>query len=210
MRETPITRRVGLALGLSAAALLWLPAKAAPLAYPLAPVEIAPRVWTIYGAPEPITRANGGAIANTTVLDTSDGAVLIDAGPSHRYGMQLATMSKLLTGKPVARVYITHIHSDHSLGATAFPAETLWGPPGLAADLKLRGNDITNAMYRVAGDWMRDTNAPDIPNVAKDGAEQIGERKFHAITLAGHTKQDLCYLWSPHQRLQERSRHRFS
>ena len=55
-KETTITRRAGLALGLSAAALPWLLAEAAPLAYPLAPIEIAPRVWTIYGAPEPITR----------------------------------------------------------------------------------------------------------------------------------------------------------
>ncbi len=124
-KETTITRRAGLALGLSAAALPWLPAEAAPLAYPLAPVEIAPRVWTIYGAPEPITRANGGAIANITVLDTSDGAVLIDAGPSHRYGTALKALAERLTGKPVVRVYLTHIHADHVLGATAFESGTV-------------------------------------------------------------------------------------
>lgn len=192
MRETTLTRRAGLALGLSAAALPWLPAEAAPLAYPLDPVEIAPRVWTIYGAPEPITRANGGAIANITVLDTSDGAVLIDAGPSHRYGTALKALAERLTGKPVVRVYLTHTHADHVLGATAFEPGTVSGGPALRGDLKRAGTDLTNGMYRVAGDWMRGTGVPEPGRVASEGVETIGERRFRILPLAGHTREDLC------------------
>ncbi|KQT59886.1 hydrolase [Methylobacterium sp. Leaf456] len=192
MRETTLTRRAGLALGLCATALPWLPAEAAPLAYPLAPVEIAPRVWTIYGAPEPITRANGGAIANITVLDTSDGAVLIDAGPSHRYGTALKALAERLTGKPVVRVYLTHIHADHVLGATAFAPGTVSGGPALRGDLKRAGTDLTNGMYRVAGDWMRGTGVPEPGRVAEAGVEIIGERRFRILPLAGHTREDLC------------------
>lgn len=191
-KETTITRRAGLALGLSAAALPWLPADAASLAYPLAPVEIAPRVWTIYGAPEPITRANGGAIANITVLDTSDGAVLIDAGPSHRYGTALKALAERLTGKPVVRVYLTHIHADHVLGATAFESGTVSGGPALRGDLKRAGTELTNGMYRVAGDWMRGTGVPEPGHVAEAGVETIGERRFRILPLAGHTREDLC------------------
>ncbi|MFF8801250.1 MULTISPECIES: quinoprotein relay system zinc metallohydrolase 1 [unclassified Methylobacterium] len=192
MRETTLTRRAGLALGLSVAALPWLPAEAAPLTYPLDPVEIAPRVWTIYGAPEPITRANGGAIANITVLDTSDGAVLIDAGPSHRYGTALKALAERLTGKPVVRVYLTHIHADHVLGATAFEPGTVSGGPALRGDLKRAGTDLTNGMYRVAGDWMRGTGVPEPARVASEGVETIGERRFRILPLAGHTREDLC------------------
>ena len=160
--------------------------------YDLRPMPIADGVWVIPGAADKITATNGGAIANVTLFDTTDGVVIVDTGPSHRYGTELAALIKILIGKPVARVYVTHIHADHSLGATAFDANTLYGPPGLAEAMKLRGNDITNAMYRVAGDWMRDTNAPEIQNVAKEGVEQIGQRKFHCLPLAGHTKEDLC------------------
>ncbi|MFG5118832.1 quinoprotein relay system zinc metallohydrolase 1 [Methylorubrum sp. POS3] len=191
---TTLTRRAGLALGLCAAASPWLPgfASAAPLAYTLAPIEIAPRVWTIYGAAEPITRANGGAIANITILDTGDGAVLIDAGPSHRYGTALKALAERLTGKPVVRVYLTHLHADHVLGATAFEAGTVSGGPALRGDLKRAGTDLTNGMYRVAGDWMRGTGVPEPGRVAEGGVETIGERRFRILPLAGHTREDLC------------------
>lgn len=187
-------RREWLALGLAAAALPMLPpaAGAAALKYVLDPVEIAPGIWTIYGVNEPITSKNGGAIANITVLDTADGGVLIDAGPSHRYGLALKAMAENLTGKPVARVYLTHYHSDHVLGATAFDTGTVSAGKTLTADLKRFGNDLTNAMYRTAGDWMRGTEVPQPGREAADGVETIGSRRFRLIPMAGHTNEDLC------------------
>ncbi len=198
-----LSRRDALTLGATAlvAPLVAGPAFARPAAnvapranytYGLRPVAVADGVWVVPGAADKITARNGGAIANVVLFETSDGVVVVDTGPSHRYGSELAALVKVLIGKPVARVYITHIHADHSLGATAFDTKTIYGPAGLPDEMKLRGNDITNAMYRVAGDWMRDTNAPDIANVARDGAERIGGRTFHALTLGGHTKEDLC------------------
>lgn len=187
-------RRDALALGLAAAAMPLLPAaaRAAPLKYPLAPVVIAPGVWTIFGVNEPITSKNGGAIANITIIDTKEGAVLIDAGPSHRYGLALKALAEELTGKPVARVYLTHYHTDHVLGATAFEPGTVSAGPRLTADLKRHGNDLTNGMYRVAGDWMRGTEVPSPGRVAENGIEQIGERRFRLVRLSGHTAEDLC------------------
>lgn len=189
-----LSRRDWLALGLASAAAPLLPgaAQAKVLKYPMEPVSIAPGVWTIYGVNEPITSKNGGAIANITVFDTSDGAVIIDAGPSHRYGEALQAKAKELTGKPVARVYLTHLHSDHSLGASAFEDGVVSAGPKLAADLKKFGNDLTNAMYRVAGDWMRGTDVPSFSRTAEDGVEAIGERRFRLVTLSGHTNEDLC------------------
>ena len=186
------SRRDALAIGLASAALPLLPAMAAPLKYPLAPVVIAPGVWTIFGVSEPITSKNGGAIANITILDTSEGAVLIDAGPSLRYGTALKALAEDLTKKPVVRVYLTHYHTDHVLGATAFESDIVSAGPRLTADLKRVGNDLTNAMYRVAGDWMRGTEIPAPGRVADDGIEQIGERRFRLVRLSGHTNEDLC------------------
>lgn len=188
------SRRQTLAMGLAAAALPHWPAavEAAPLRYALAPVVVAPGVWTIYGLDEPITAKNGGAIANITILDTRDGAVLVDAGPSHRYGMALKALAEDLTGKPVARVYLTHYHSDHVLGATAFEPGIVSAGPILGADLKKHGNDLTNGMYRVAGDWMRGTEVPVPGRQAVGGVEQIGERRLRLVPLSGHTREDLC------------------
>lgn len=188
------SRREALTLGLAAAALPMLrgAARAAVLKYTMNPVAIAPGVWTIYGLPEPITSKNGGAIANITIFDTSEGAVVIDAGPSHRYGEALKAKASELTGKPVVRVYLTHYHSDHVLGATAFDTGTVSAGKTLTADLKKFGNDLTNAMYRIAGDWMRGTDVPAPGREASEGVEAVGERRFRLIPLAGHTNEDLC------------------
>lgn len=190
----PISRRSCLVSSLAAAALPLAPwaASAAVLRYALTPVVIAPGVWTIYGAAEPITAGNGGAIANITILDTSDGTVLVDAGPSNRYGEALKALAQDLTGKPVVRVYLTHYHADHVLGATAFTPETIAAGPGLTADLKRFGSDLASGMYRVAGDWMRGTGVPKPGREAVDGVETIGQRRFRLIRLSGHTDEDLC------------------
>lgn len=189
-----INRREWLALGLAAATLPVIPgaAEAAVLKYALNPVVIAPGVWTIYGLPEPITAKNGGAIANITIFDTSEGTVLIDAGPSHRYGEALKAKAVELTGKPVVRVYLTHYHTDHVLGATAFDSGTVSAGKTLTADLKTIGNDLTNAMYRVAGDWMRGTDVPQPGREVSEGVEAVGNRSFRLMPLAGHTSEDLC------------------
>lgn len=191
--RTP-TRRDCLALTLSLAALPLIPVGAAakPLRYVLTPTPIAPGIWTIYGANEPITAVNGGAIANVTIVDTTDGTVLIDAGPSHRYGEALKAMAESLTGKPVVRIYLTHYHTDHVLGATAFDSTVVSAGQHLTEDLKRYGNDLTNGMYHVAGDWMRGTGIPQPGVLAREGVEAIGQHRFRLIRLAGHTREDLC------------------
>lgn len=189
-----LSRRDALALGFGAAAAPLLPrfAIAAPLVYRIEPKPIAEGVWMIEGAAAPIDRENGGAIANITIFNTREGAVVIDAGPSHAYGEALKSAAGRLTGKPVARVYVTHIHTDHSLGATAFAPEVVATTPELAADLKARGSSLTDAMYRVVGDWMRGSTTPEPGRVLSGETEDVGERRFRFMTLGGHTSSDLC------------------
>lgn len=191
------TRRGALALTLGAAAAPMLGTRAfalpaQPVSYQLRPLKVAEGVWVIPGAQDKITAANGGAIANVLVLDSTEGVILVDTGPSYNYGRELDAVVRKLTGKPVARIFITHIHADHSLGASAFDPKVLYGPAGLAADLKVRGNAITDAMYRVAGDSMRGTSVPEPTHVAADGLEEVGGRRFRCLPMSGHTASDLC------------------
>ena len=189
-----VSRRRALELGLCAAAPFVLPpwAAAAPLSYRIEPKPIADGVWLIEGAAAPITIENGGAIANIVIFDTSEGAVLIDSGPSHAYGEALKATASALTGKPVARVYLTHIHADHVLGATAFPADAVWTTPTLAADLRARGAGLTDAMYRAVGDWMRGSTTPEPGRDVSGEREDVGDRRFRFLPLAGHSGSDLC------------------
>ena len=166
--------------------------EAAPLRYSMKPVEIAPGAWMLTGVDEAITRENGGAIANITILDTSEGAVVIDTGPSRRYGVQLAETARELTGKPVVRAFITHFHPDHVFGSQAFGAKTLAAPAGVVEGLKRAGDDFASAMYYLAGDWMRGTEVVLPEQFVETGVEDIGQRRIRTLVLGGHTDCDLA------------------
>lgn len=148
----------------------------------------------IRGADAPIERANGGAIANVAVFATDAGAVLVDAGPSLRYGEQLAALARSLTGKPVARVYLTHLHPDHNYGDAAFEPGIIAATPALAFELTREGAGFSDGMYRLLGDWMRGTelHLPGLKVTAEQ--EVIGGRAFRLLPLSGHSASDLALL----------------
>lgn len=169
-------------------------AAAAPLAYTLKPVLIAQGVWVLYGVPEPIDRSNGGAIANITIFDTREGAVIVDTGPSKRYGTALADCVKQVTGKPVVRVYLTHFHPDHVFGNQAFEARSIAAPQGVIDGLQSLGENFAAAMYNAAGDWMRGTELVLPGRAVGEVVEEIGGRRFALKLLGGHTPSDLALL----------------
>lgn len=169
-------------------------ATAAPLVYALKPMLVAEGVWVLYGAQEAITSANGGAIANVTLFDTRDGAVIVDSGPSKRYGAALEALAREVTGKPVVRVYLTHFHPDHVFGNQAFSVKALAAPRGVIDGLQSLGDAFASAMYHAAGDWMRGTEVVTPGQIVVDGVEEIGGRRFNLRTLSGHTDCDLMIM----------------
>lgn len=158
------------------------------------PEPIGDGLWLIRGADAPIERANGGAIANIAVIATDAGAVLVDAGPSLRYGRQLAVLARKLTGKPVVRVYVTHLHPDHSFGTAAFDPALVAATPALTAELGRDGPGLSDGMYRLLGDWMRGTELHPPGRAVAAGAETIGGRTLRLLPLAGHSAADLAVL----------------
>ncbi|WP_439546067.1 quinoprotein relay system zinc metallohydrolase 1 [Sandarakinorhabdus sp.] len=183
-----VSRRRLLA-GLAAAPLI-----AAAPDYQLEAVAVAPGVWAVRGADDAIAMRNGGAIANIGIIATAAGAVLIDAGASHRHGLALAALARRLTGKAVALVYLTHLHPDHSFGASAFPPAMVAATPAVVAQVAGDAAGFSAGLYRLLGDWMRGTDvlAPQLPAVA--GLVQFGGRTLELLTLAGHSESDLAVL----------------
>src|SRR3712207_2276177 len=55
-------------------------------------------------------------IGNVTIVEQSDGVVLVDSGGTLADGRQVAAAVRALTSKPVKAVAITHWHNDHPLG----------------------------------------------------------------------------------------------
>lgn len=177
-----------------AAALLTMPVWAQALTYTIVPEPIGDGIWVIRGADAPIEMANGGAIANLTIIATPAGTVLVDCGTSYRYGTQLKTMVEKLTGKPVVRIYLTHLHPDHIYGSGAFDPAIVAATPALMNVLRQEGEEFTPGMYRLLGDWMRGTEFH-MPGKVIDGDhEEFGSRRFRLLSLSGHSRADLAVL----------------
>jgi len=188
---TIIDRRAALAIF---AAGLATPLRAAPLRYTIDPQLVAPDLWVVRGVDGPIDGANGGAIANISILRTTAGTVLVDCGPSLRYGQQLKTVAEALTGMPVIRVYLTHLHPDHIYGAAAFDRSIVAATPALARSLETLGPSFSDSMYRLLGDWMRGTEFAAPGKVLAEDHETFGHRRLDLYPLAGHSEADLAIV----------------
>jgi len=201
-----LTRRQALGLLPAAAAvpalLAAMEAAAAPLEYVLKPLKLTDGIWVVPGAPEAISMANGGAIANVSILDTTAGAVIIDTGPSHRFGSALSRLAMDLTGKDIARVYNTHFHPDHVMGNQPFVPNLIAAPQGVVDGLKELGNAFADNMYRTAGDWMRGTEVVLPGTILATAVEDFGNRRIRPLAMQGHTASDLVLF-------DERSGHLF-
>lgn len=166
----------------------------ATTSYAIDPVAVGDGVWMVHGADAPIEAANGGAIANITIIDTLAGTVLCDCGPSVRYAQALKSVAEKLTGKRVVRVYVTHLHPDHGLGTAAFDPAIVAALPGAIDALRAQGQGFADAMYRILGDWMRGTDVVLPGRALVSEREDFGGRQLRLLALSGHSRSDLALL----------------
>ncbi|WP_236173320.1 quinoprotein relay system zinc metallohydrolase 1 [Pseudomonas pseudonitroreducens] len=178
---------------LIALACLCLPAWA-DLQYHLQPRQIAEGTWVVQGSTDNFAKDNGGAIVNVAFIDTGDGVLVIDSGPSKRYGEALRALIQQTTGKPVKRVLLTHHHPDHVLGNQAFTDVPIGALAGTSKLLKEQGNAMAENMYRLVGDWMRGTEVVLPTETVEPGELQMGSHRFRLLGLRGHTGADLAIL----------------
>lgn len=160
--------------------------------YHLQPRQIAEHTWVLEGRQEDFSFSNGGNIVNTAFIATPAGVVVIDSGPSRRYGEQFLAAIRRVSDKPVVKVLLTHHHPDHFLGNQAFPPAALAALPATIEGLKLEGGAFTENMYRLAGDWMKDTEMVVPAQALAAGFLEIGGHRLELLALEGHTRADLA------------------
>ncbi len=78
--------------------------------------RITPRVTLIY-RPDPFRIPVEG---NVTVIEQSEGLVVVDAGGAPGAGARIVSRIRELSDKPVRAVVLTHWHGDHNYGLPAF------------------------------------------------------------------------------------------
>ncbi|SEO74064.1 quinoprotein relay system zinc metallohydrolase 1 [Aquisalimonas asiatica] len=156
-------------------------------AYDLQPREVADGVWVIEGAREHFTRENQGDIVNTGFLTTGAGVIVIDTGPSLRYGEAMRGAIRDVTAEPVVAVYITHHHPDHFLGNLAFEDVPIIALPHTIDAIERDGDALTDNMYRMVGGAMQGTE-PLVPDQeASPDVDRFGDRELEYIAAGGHS-----------------------
>ena len=187
-----LTRRT--TLGLIGASLA-VPARARErLHYDLAPRSVADGIWMLEGSTDYFSMENGGDIVNCAIIEGDDGLIVVDTGPSRRYGEAMLEVLRNLSGKPVAGVINTHHHPDHFFGNQVFEGIPIRALSETGALAQEQGEDFSDNMYRILGDWMRGTEVVPPTQSLTPGRLELAGRAFDVLPLAGHSEADLALL----------------
>lgn len=156
-----------------------------------APQRVADGVWMLEGARAHFSRANGGDIANTGFIATPAGTVVIDTGPSLRYGQAQRAAARAATGRDVVQVYLTHAHPDHFLGSLAYADVPVQALAETAERIAVGGDALAQNLFRLLGSAMAGT-AIHAPTALTPGAVDVGGRRLLLLALRGHSGADLA------------------
>jgi quinoprotein relay system zinc metallohydrolase 1 len=163
--------------------------------YRLTPEKIADGVYAFIGKTEDFSWQNGGNVVNTGFIVTNAGVVVIDTGPSKRYGEQMRAAIKKITPQPIVKVFNTHHHPDHIFGNQAYADVGVSALAQTIVSEKTEGAALADNMYRMNGVWMRDTELSVAQNTLEQSSKfNLGERSFSLHALSGHTSGDLAVM----------------
>lgn len=170
------------------------PADAKTLDYRLQARALADGVYVVEGASADFGTANGCNIINTGFIVTGAGVIVINTGPSRRYGEQLRALIARTTREPVVRVVHLNLHPDYFLGNQAFADVPRVATPTTRAGMQRDAKGYEDNLYRLCGDWMKGTEFL-LPSAdAMPGIERIGTHEIEMIELRGHTDSDLVLI----------------
>ena len=88
--------------------------------YSLTPEQIADGVYVFWGRQEPLTRENGGNIANTGFIVGNKSVLVLDTGPTQLYAEEMIAAIRTVTNLPIRHAIVTHHHPDHAFGIQSF------------------------------------------------------------------------------------------
>ncbi len=162
--------------------------------YRLRPRQIAAGTWVIEGAVADFAPANGCNIINTAFIDTGDGVLVINTGPSRLYGEQQRRTIAAVTAQPVRRVLNLNLHPDYFFGNQAWGDVPVQALAGSIAGMRAEGSGYADNLYRLCGDWMKGTEPTPAREALQPGSFTMGGRTLQLHRLQGHTQDDLVLL----------------
>ena len=166
----------------------------ATLDYGLKARALADGVYVVEGANDDFSVANGCNIINTGFIVTGAGVLVINTGPSKRYGEQLRALIGRTTREPVVQVLHLNLHPDYFMGNQAFADVPIAATADTRAGMQREAKAYEDNLYRLCGDWMKGTEARLPTATLGPGPLRIGQREFELRELRGHTDSDLVLL----------------
>ena len=154
--------------------------------------RVADDVYVFVGRDEDFSTVNGGNIVNTGFIVTAAGLVVIDSGPSLRYGQQMQRAMRQVSPAAPLQVFNTHHHPDHFLGNQAFAGTPIVALEATRQGIAAEGNIFAENLYRLSGDWMKGTESVAPTATITSGRIQLGGRALRLLALNGHTEGDLA------------------
>jgi len=162
--------------------------------YRLVAQPVAKDVYAFIGKTEDFDTVNGGNIVNTGFIVAPQGIVVIDSGPSLRYGQQMRQAIARVSDKPVVLVINTHHHPDHFLGNQAFADVPIGSLADTRQGIATEGNAFAENLFRMSGNWMKGTEVQ-VPNrTLAAGKLEVAGRALRLVALDGHTGADLVVI----------------
>jgi quinoprotein relay system zinc metallohydrolase 2 len=177
----------------------WRCGAAAEVAPPLPTVEVAEGVFVHQGAVALLDAENAGGHANLGFVVGESAVAVIDAGGSRAVGEALYAAVRARTDLPVAWLVLTHMHPDHTLGASVFrdAGATVVGHERLGPALEARAGTYLAALERAAGPQAALGGGIALPDEAVATRREI-DLGGRALTLeahpTAHTDNDLTVL----------------
>jgi glyoxylase-like metal-dependent hydrolase (beta-lactamase superfamily II) len=151
-------------------------------------------VYCFFGKLENINKQNAGNMVNTCFVQTKEGFVVIDSGPTYTYAAQAYEQMQKIAKLPVKYVINTHDHDDHWLGNSFYKSKgaLLIGPRTYEQNV-VAGMDTR--MQNTLGKTLFDkTKIVKLDTIVEDNLSiYVGDEKFEIKQLVniGHTKGDL-------------------
>ena len=98
--------------------------------YHLKPYTVAKGISCFFGLPSQVSSANGGNMVNSCYIETEDGYIVIDSGPTYQYAQTSYSIMRNLKNLPVKYVINTSSDEVHILGNSFYKEQgaILLGP----------------------------------------------------------------------------------
>lgn len=176
----------------------------AALADVLAVHEVAPGVWAIEGPAEQRDAENLGNNATFGLIETEEGAVLVDPGGTWAGAEMLHEVVRGLTDRPVTHVIDTGGQDHRWLGNKYWQAQgaTVFASEAAVADQQARASMQLTMLSQLVGEAL-DRTDPSFADVTFADAHtlEIGGRRIEIRHPgAAHTPGD-SFVWLPSERI---------